>query len=348
MTRAVIVSPDPGNTSGGVERMCTLLAGVFEDFGWEVQIVGAKREPSRWLYRVGAGHLARAWLAAAPARALRPDLVITNGFLGLHSPRGVPRVHVYHGTLVGDSRAEGPALGTRERLRRLLGGGAAEALAGRGATVVCVSESAAEEVERFYHVSSDAVIANGVDTAVFRPSPRSQARQAMGLAENGRYCLFVGRMQYRKGADLLVASAQEAGFELMIAGAGGDQRARNLGVLAPAELAVAYAAADCVLFPSRYEACSYVVLEALACGAPLITTRVGWMPTLLDAVPEYAALCVAPERDDIVAHLRGLADLDLEDLTGKARAWVLEHNSVEAYAASWQTLLGSLGFAPTR
>jgi len=88
-----------------------------------------------------------------------------------------------------------------------------------------------------------------------------------------------------------------------------------------------------------YEACSYVVLEALACGVPLITTRVGWMPTLLQAVPEYEALCVEPALDEIVARLRALAEIDTDRLTSRARAFVREHNSLERYSERWHTLL---------
>jgi glycosyltransferase involved in cell wall biosynthesis len=183
-----------------------------------------------------------------------------------------------------------------------------------------------------------------VDTAVFAPRPRLQARSALGLRENGRYCLFVGRMQHRKGSDLLARACREAGYELLIAGEGGVAGARGLGILEPDALANAYSACDCVLFPSRYEACSYVVLEALACGAPLLSTRVGWMPTFLRAVPEYDALCVRPDHDDIVRWLQQLDGLARDRLTGRAREWIVTHNSLQSYAQHWRELLGGLGF----
>ncbi len=128
----------------------------------------------------------------------------------------------------------------------------------------------------------------------------------------------------------------------MIAGAEGAPGAHHLGVLDAESLTDAYAAADCVLFPSRYEACSYVVLEALACGVPLLTTEVGWMTTFLEAMPEYKALCVRPTHDDIVARLRQLTDLDTNGLTSKARGHVVKHNSLERYAEHWSDLLSSV------
>jgi glycosyltransferase involved in cell wall biosynthesis len=341
---AVIVSPDPSNTAGGVERMCVLLSGILEQDGWRVTIVGPGREPTVTLFRLGASYLELSYLATRAARRLAPDLLVTNGFLGMGTGRSdVPRVHVYHGTMVSDTRAEGTTLPWRERVRRTIGAGAAEAVAGRGTTVVSVSETAASEVRRFYGVRTDAVIPNGVDTSVFSPRPRADARRRFGLLEDGRYCLFVGRMQHRKGSDLLLGACREAGYELLIAGAGGVDGANNLGILDPQTLAQAYSACDCVLFPSRYEACSYVVLEALACGAPLLTTRVGWMPTFLGGVPDYDLLCINPDHDDIVARLCRLGDLDTAELSRSARSWILEHNSLERYARHWHELLAELG-----
>lgn len=339
MPHAVIVSPEPDNPAGGTERMCTLLAGVLRDAGWRVSIVGPERGPKRWQFRIGIGYLVSSRSAMLAATKLNPDLIITNGLLGMGSSRRTPRIHVYHGTMVGNTSGAAGGLPRRERVRRTLGAGISEAVAGRGATVISVAEETAREVRRFYRVKTDAVIPNGIDTTVFRPRSRSQARERLGLAPDGRYCLFVGRMDYGKGADLLVAACREANFDLLIAGSEGAPGARHLGVLTPESLADAYSAVDCVLFPSHYEACSYVVLEALACGVPLLTTEVGWMPTFLRAVPEYKALCVQPNHDDIVTRLRQLADLDTDQLTSRAREWVAEHNSLESYAEHWRDLL---------
>jgi glycosyltransferase involved in cell wall biosynthesis len=324
--------------------MSHLLAEVLEQDGWTVSLVGPDRRPTRWQFRLGASYLASSRLATRAARRLKYDLLITNGFLGVGKSPSAPRVHVFHGSMVGATFATGDSLPQRERLRRVLGAGAVEALSGRGAAaVVCVSESAANDVRRFYHLHCDAVIPNGIDITTFVPRPRAQMRARLGLSDRGRYALFVGRMEPGKGADILTAAASQAGFELLIAGASGSPGARHLGVLTPEALADAYSAADCVLFPSRYEACSYVVLEALACGTPLLTTRVGWMPTFLQAVPEYDVLCVEPTVDDIVDRLKSLHTIDTPNLTSRARAFVLQHNSLERYSQQWRSLIQGLG-----
>lgn len=344
MPSVTIISPDPANRAGGMERTCTLLAEVLENQGWSATIVGPTRSPTTWEFRLGLGHPVRSFSAS---RALKPhaaDLVISNGYLGVASPRKIPRVHIFHGTMAGGTQAVAGGLPFREVIRRSLSAGAMEAIAGRSATrVVCVSESTAEEVRRYYRLRGAEVIPNGIDTVTFAPRGQIQSRERLGLDAGGRYAIFVGRFEYGKGGDMALQAARDAGYELLVAGPSAGAADRHLGVLAPDQLADAYAAADCVLFPTRYEGCSLAVLEAIACGRPLLTTRVGWMRTLLRSVPDYERLCVEPEVEDMVARLQALEDMDTEKIVGQARAFVLEHNSLERYATRWRELLQDVG-----
>jgi glycosyltransferase involved in cell wall biosynthesis len=251
----------------------------------------------------------------------------------------VPRVQVFHGTSVGEVLAARRGLLRRDFLRRLVGYWPLEALTCRAGELVVVSDSAAEETRRYYRHPPAAVIPNGVDTGLFRPRDRTQARGRLGLDQQLRYALFVGRPEYRKGADLLVESCRRAGWELLQAGAPCLPDAHELGVLEPEQLADAYAAADCLLFPTRYEACSYVLLEALACGTPAVTTRVGWTRTLLRELPRYEALCVRPAVDDIVARLRWLEGADTRDLMEDVRAFVGTHNGLARFRSDWLSLI---------
>jgi glycosyltransferase involved in cell wall biosynthesis len=321
--------------------MADLLQSVLQDDGWRVTVVGPAGPAKRWQARLGGRFLAESLSAARAARALEPDLLITNGYLGVGYSRAIPRIHVYHGTMVGNTRAAAPSLPRREQVRRLLGAGTVEALSGRGAQVVSVAARAAAEVRSQYRLASRAVIANGVDTELFAPRPAGPAAQSLGLDASTRHALYVGRLDYGKGADLLLAACRESGFQLAVAGPQECPGAVNLGVLAPARLAEAYAAVDCVLFPSLYEGCSFVVLETLAAGTPLVSTRVGWMPTLLAAVPAYEALCVEPRVPDIVARLRELPGRDSPAVL-EAQAWVRRHNSLERWGESWAALIAEV------
>ncbi len=323
--------------------MALLQARVLEEQGWDTSIVGPKRSPSRWQFRLGLDYPNMSLSASRAALRKNPDVILSNGYLGGGLSHGVPRVHVYHGTMIGDTRAEGGVLPLRERIRRSVSSGATEAITGYGATrLVCVSEAAAAEARRYYKSHVDDVIPNGIDTAVFTPRDMSQARMRLDIPSKGRYALFVGRIEHRKGSDILLEATKSAGYELLIAGASGVCEARHLGVLGPEELADAYSASDCVVFPSRYEACSLVVLEALACGRPLLTTRVGWMKTFLQAVPAYEMLCVEPTLEDVRDRLLALHDMDVIGLASQARDFVLAHNSLERYAEHWHKLLEGL------
>lgn len=354
---AVIVSRHPPGFIGGAERSGALLASVLRERGLQVDTIWPERDPGRWIYRPGLGSL---WLSrqlAADHRVAVADLVVTNGIFGWGFPSATPRIHVFHGTLVEMARADAARLASAERradglprrelLRRRFGGGAAETLAARHATVVCVSESTAAEVRRHYRVRADAVIPNGIDLGLFAPRPRAEARARLGLPAEERLALFAGRLNESKGARLMLSACQRAGYRLLIAGPRGSPGALHLGALSADELAVAYGAADCVLLPSVYEACSYVLLEALAAGVPVLTTRVGSVPSLLRAVPEYEALCVEHSEADLAAKLGHLREADITPVVRRARAWVAENNSLEQYAARWNTLLDTIE-APRR
>ncbi len=335
---AALLSPDPDSRSGGVERFCALVAGLLEERGWRAEIVGPDGDPSRWAYRLGGGSLAQSRSAGAAAAAVDPELVVGNGFLGAFAPR-VPRIQVFHGTLAGYTRSA-TGMSRRERARRTLGGGAAEALAARGATTVAVSDHVAGELRRFYRVGADAVIPNGVDTALFALRDRAEARGRLGLDGGERIALYVGRLEPGKGDGQLSAACAAAGWTLAVAGPGAPAGARHLGVLDHEQLAWAYAAADGVLFPSRYEGCSYVVLEALAVGVPVFTTHTGWIPTLLTAVPGYRALLAPPgDTDAFTRLLTGWPSGGQADAVATASAFVREHNSLAAWSTAWNALL---------
>ena len=166
------------------------------------------------------------------------------------------------------------------------------------------------------------VIPGGVDTEVFRPQSRQQARKALALAPESPVLLFVGRLQPLKGIDTFLRATQivqrsYANLKVLIVGGGVDvqdehevrelhrlQRlCEQLGIASrvtfikaqPQEvLAQYYAAADVFVMPSHYESFGMVVLEAMACGTPVVASRVGGMTSTV--VAEHTGLLV-PEGD---------------------------------------------------
>lgn len=135
------------------------------------------------------------------------------------------------------------------------------------------------------------VIANGVDATLFRPRNKAAARARFGLPLDARVVMFAakGISAQRKGLDLLRAALQgiEARWpvHLLCAGAGappgGFTRCVTTGELIPDDMPIAYAAADLFVTPAREENLGQVVMEAMACGMPVVAFDIGGMRNLI-------------------------------------------------------------------
>jgi glycosyltransferase involved in cell wall biosynthesis len=155
--------------------------------------------------------------------------------------------------------------------------------------VAAVSEFTARELEAVLGVPRERirVVPNAADATFAEAGPR----------EEGDYVLAVGTLEPRKNLARTIAAAQRLGVELRVAGARGwgGVEARGDGVrwegeVGDEQLARLYRGALCVAYPSLYEGFGIPVLEAMACGAPVVTSRGGAM----DEVAGGAAVLVDP------------------------------------------------------
>jgi glycosyltransferase involved in cell wall biosynthesis len=189
-------------------------------------------------------------------------------------------------------------------------------------------------VKRWYRFGVHRVIPNGVDTAVFAVGDRATARGSLGIAAEERLALFVGRAEERKRPDIAAAAASRANFRLLHAGSGTIPGATSLGTLTPGQLRSWINAVDCVLAPSEYEGCSIAILEAMAAGTAVVTTRVGYIPTVVAMVPGYAELTAA--RGDVDDFARALALAPARETTVAAvTAFVRAENGLDLFAKRW-------------
>ena len=162
------------------------------------------------------------------------------------------------------------------------------------------------------------VLRNGVDTSLFRPMDRCACRAALGLARPT--LLSVGHLIERKGHHRVIQAMTRLNqFDLLIVGDGPERnrltnmaerlglkdRVRLLGAVPHHELPTLYSAADILVLASSREGWANVLLEAMACGTPVVASNVWGNP---EVVREASAGVIAEENtpDGIGAAVRRL------------------------------------------
>ncbi len=199
--------------------------------------------------------------------------------------------------------------------------------------VLAVSEFTRAEIEELGGVPRDRirVVPNGVDEG-FTPA---------GPAADGEYVLTVATLEPRKNLARAVEAARLAGVELRAVGArgwGGVDVEGWVGEVTDAELAGLYRGARCVLYPSLYEGFGLPVLEAMACGVPVVTSR----GTAMEEIAGGAAVLVDPLDAQSIAHGIAEAEARRDELVplGLARAseftW---RRTADAVEGLWRELV---------
>ncbi len=193
----------------------------------------------------------------------------------------------------------------------------------------------------------------GIDHSIFKPGDREAARTWLGLPA-GSLVLFAGRIQALKGLDVAIGALArmkqpahlvivggpsglhgDAEIEHLLALAEGLGVAARVHMIAPqphAQLAMFYQAADVLVMPSRSESFGLVAAEAQACGLPVVASRIGGIPyvvndgesgILVDAGDEpgfAAALDRVLGEPDLRAAMSAAAEIKSGEFNWKATA----------------------------
>ncbi len=215
-------------------------------------------------------------------------------------------------------------------------------LARRARQVLTVSEHSRGAIIRVLGLGGDKVtcIPNGVNLSMFKPCSSESIRRKYRLTK--RYVLFVGAIDPRKNLSRLMraweALSEFPELELVIAGCRTPvfgpvyfdhciRGVRWLGYVPDADLPALYAGAEFFIMPSLSEGFGLTVLEAMACGTPVISSSAG----ALSDVTGEAAVHVDPQSvDQITQAMRTL--LTDETLRSKLRDEGLER----ARRYSWE------------
>jgi len=200
-----------------------------------------------------------------------------------------------------------------------------------------------------------AVIGNGVDVRRFQPVERGSARRALGLPETGPLIVSVGTLIPTKGHQSLIEALAElaprypnlkayvvgegpyrAQLEELAHAKGVQERVFLVGPKPNEDLKLWFSAADVSCLLSSREGWPNVLLETLACGTPVVVTRVGGVPEVICS-PDLGVQ-VDPDVTSIAAGLE-LAlrkNWSCEALVryAQARTWEVVGKEVESYLGS--------------
>lgn len=226
----------------------------------------------------------------------------------------------------------------------------------RAAGIVAVSKALKENMVKLgVPPEKISVIGNGVDTQRFQPLDRQMARRQLGMPEEAQVVVSVGSLIPSKGYQLLLAAAAgiaprhpnlqiyllgegfyRARLEALAHEAGMQDRLHLVGSKPNEELAVWFSAADVSCLASAREGWPNVLLESLACGTPVLATRVGGVPEVITS----SELGVLVDQD-VASIARGLEQAlerqwDREALVryAQTRTWDVVAAEVERYLAS--------------
>lgn len=195
------------------------------------------------------------------------------------------------------------------------------------------------------------VIGNGVDIRRYRPDPqeRKRMREELRLGPDDRVALFVGHEFGRKGLPIILAGLRQVpDVTLLVVGGTSDlvkeaareavrsgvrDRVRFIGAVTDPR--PYFHASDVFVFPSAYESYGLVVLEALACGVPVVATAVGCVPDVV--VPGRNGAIVEPDPESVAEGIRSVLVGDTAAQAAAARASA-ERHAWSAVAAEYLEL----------
>jgi glycosyltransferase involved in cell wall biosynthesis len=169
------------------------------------------------------------------------------------------------------------------------------------------------------------IIYNGIDISIFKPQNKQECREALGLPQDEKIILIVakgGQLNPWKGGGyaqetIKALKSNPSAFFVDLGGGNTDLDGPNLKMAGfienPANLAKYYSSADTLLYPSIADNCPLVVLEAMACGLPVVSFNTGGIPELVEhRINGYIA--DYKDADDLKSGVEYLLNLPFQEI----------------------------------
>lgn len=218
--------------------------------------------------------------------------------------------------------------------------------------IIAVSNELRKDIISQYNIKPKnvVVIPNGIDTDKFRPLNPSLIRQNLNIGENEKIILFVGSISKNKGIHILIMAfylllEYSKDIKLVIVGEGPyigkiKTMVAHLGIgnkvaftgrIPNTDLSHYYNLADIVVVPSiGVEGFPIVVIEAMACGKPVIASNIGGIPTSIEHLKTGVLVKPGDYKELFNWMLKLLEDEELADHLGSnARKRVVERFSID-------------------
>ena len=225
---------------------------------------------------------------------------------------------------------------------------------------IAVSKLVRDDLMREFRLPDEKIVIlyNGVDLKRFTPadddSARREIRSSLGLHDGAPMVAFVGNGFARKGLTFLLAAWPQVarGAHLLVVGS--DQKlgwyrreARRLGVEARVhfvgartEVVPIFRAVDAVALPSLFEPFGNVILEAMACGAPVLSSMQSGAAELLPESMQCFVVRDPTDTEELASRMNALLETSAE-LRGLARA-TTERYTWSAYGENLNAILSAM------
>lgn len=170
----------------------------------------------------------------------------------------------------------------------------------------------------------------GVDADIFAPQRRTlDLRAKLGLANDTRLLAYAGRFSGEKNVNVLLHAFARLGrpYHLLLIGGGREARPTHNVTMLPYrrdshELAQWLASVDALVHAGTRETFGLVILEAMACGRPVVAARAGAIPEIVDE--SVGVLANPTDGESMAAAIASLYERDIEAVGAAARARVLK------------------------